>query len=138
MKIENPNPIQWQFSERASQLQSSAIREILKITQRPEIISFAGGLPSPQTFPVERMKAAYDKVLSEAGKQALQYGPTDGYAPLREWIAGYLSTEASRSLPEQILMLSGPQQARDLLCKVLIDEASRVLVETPSYLGALQ
>jgi len=138
MKIDNPNPIQWQFSERAQQLQSSFIREILKITQRPEIISFAGGLPSPATFPVERMKEAYDKVLSETGKVALQYGPTDGYAPLREWIANSLSTEGSRILPEQILMTSGSQQALDLLGKVLIDEGSRVLVETPSYLGALQ
>ncbi|VXC02527.1 PLP-dependent aminotransferase family protein [Massilia sp. 9I] len=138
MKIENPNPIQWQFSERAQQLQSSFIREILKITQRPEIISFAGGLPSPATFPVEVMKAAYDKVLSETGKVALQYGPTDGYGPLREWIANSLSTEGSRILPEQILMTSGSQQALDLLGKVLIDEGSRVLVETPSYLGALQ
>ena len=138
MKIENPNPIQWQFSERAAQLQSSFIREILKITQRPEIISFAGGLPSPATFPVERMKAAYDKVLSETGKVALQYGPTDGYAPLREWIAKSLSTGGATILPEQILMTSGSQQALDLLGKVLIDEGSRVLVETPSYLGALQ
>ena len=138
MKIENPNPIQWQFSERAQQLQSSFIREILKITQRPEIISFAGGLPSPATFPVEVMKSAYDKVLSQNGKVALQYGPTDGYGPLREWIANSLSTEGSRILPEQILMTSGSQQALDLLGKVLIDEGSRVLVETPSYLGALQ
>ena len=83
MKIENPNPIQWRFSERANQLQSSFIREILKITQRPEIISFAGGLPSPETFPVEQMKTAFDKVLSDNGKVALQYGPTDGYPPLR-------------------------------------------------------
>jgi 2-aminoadipate transaminase len=138
MKIENPNPIQWQFSERAQGLQSSFIREILKITQRPEIISFAGGLPSPATFPVERMKAAYDKVLSETGKVALQYGPTDGYAPLREWIAHSLSTEGTTILPEQIMMVSGSQQALDLIGKVLIDEGSRVLVETPSYLGALQ
>ena len=138
MKIDNPNPIQWQFSERAAQLQSSFIREILKITQRPEIISFAGGLPSPATFPVERMKQAYDKVLSENGKVALQYGPTDGYAPLREWIAASLSVQGSTILPEQILMTSGSQQALDLLGKVLIDEGSRVLVETPSYLGALQ
>ncbi|MFK3736791.1 PLP-dependent aminotransferase family protein [Massilia sp. TN1-12] len=138
MKIENPNPIQWQFSERAQQLQSSAIREILKITQRPEIISFAGGLPSPATFPVDVMKAAYDKVLTETGKQALQYGPTDGYAPLREWIANSLSTEGTKILPEQILMVSGSQQALDLLGKVLVDEGSPVLVETPSYLGALQ
>ena len=138
MKIENPNPIQWQFSERAQQLQSSAIREILKITQRPEIISFAGGLPSPLTFPVERMQAAYEAVLTREGKTALQYGPTDGYAPLREWIAGYLSTEDCKIQPEQILLVSGSQQALDLLGKVLIDEGSRVLVETPSYLGALQ
>ncbi|MGZ8289995.1 MAG: aminotransferase-like domain-containing protein [Telluria sp.] len=138
MKIENPNPIQWRFSERASQLQSSFIREILKITQRPEIISFAGGLPSPATFPVEHMKAAYDKVLSENGKVALQYGPTDGYAPLREWIADYLSTDSCKIVPEQVLMVSGSQQALDLIGKVLIDEGSRVLVETPSYLGALQ
>ena len=67
MKIENPNPIQWRFAERAEQLQSSFIREILKITQRPEIISFAGGLPSPATFPVEEMKIAFDKVLSNNG-----------------------------------------------------------------------
>ena len=138
MKIENPNPIQWQFSQRAEQLQSSAIREILKITMRPEIISFAGGLPSPLTFPVERMRAAYDTVLSRAGKVALQYGPSDGYAPLREWIADSLSTSDCRIVPEQVLMLSGSQQGLDLLGKVLIDEGSKVLVETPSYLGALQ
>jgi 2-aminoadipate transaminase len=138
MKIENPNPIQWHFSERAQGLQASFIREILKITQRPEIISFAGGLPSPATFPVERMKEAFDKVLTDNGRVALQYGPTDGYAPLREWIANQLSTEGSTIVPEQILMVSGSQQALDLLGKVMIDEGSRVLVETPSYLGALQ
>jgi 2-aminoadipate transaminase len=138
MKIENPTPIEWRFSERASQLQSSFIREILKITQRPEIISFAGGLPSPETFPVTEMKAAFDKVLSENPKMALQYGPTDGYPLLREWIANSLSTDTCTILPEQVLMTSGSQQALDLLGKVLIDEGSRVLVETPSYLGALQ
>ncbi|MYM36377.1 aminotransferase class I/II-fold pyridoxal phosphate-dependent enzyme [Duganella sp. FT94W] len=138
MKIENPNPIQWQFAERAEQLQASFIREILKITQQPEIISFAGGLPSPLTFPVDEMKVAYDKVLSENGKVALQYGPTDGYTPLRQWIADSLSTGGAKIVPEQVLMTSGSQQALDLLGKVLIDEGSRVLVETPSYLGALQ
>ncbi len=138
MKIENPNPIQWQFAERAEQLQASFIREILKITQQPEIISFAGGLPSPLTFPVDEMKLAYDKVLSNNGKVALQYGPTDGYTPLRQWIADSLSTGGAKIVPEQVLMTSGSQQALDLLGKVLIDEGSRVLVETPSYLGALQ
>lgn len=138
MKINPSHPIEWRFSERAQQLQSSFIREILKITQRPEIISFAGGLPSPATFPVERMQAAFDKVLANNGKVALQYGPTDGYLPLRQWIADSLSADGSTIAPEQILMTSGSQQALDLLGKVLIDEGSRVLVETPSYLGALQ
>jgi 2-aminoadipate transaminase len=138
MKSDFPTPIHWQFSRRAEQLQSSAIREILKITMRPEIISFAGGLPSPETFPVERMQAAYETVLTRAGKTALQYGPSDGYAPLREWVAQSLSTDGVRILPEQVLMLSGSQQGLDLLGKVLIDEGDKVLVETPSYLGALQ
>lgn len=138
MKINNPKPIDWQFSRRAQQLQSSVIREILKVTMRPEIISFAGGLPSPETFPIERMKEAFDTVLSRQGKVALQYGPTDGYGPLREWIAQSLSTPESSIAMEQVLMVSGSQQALDLLGKVLIDEGSRVLVETPSYLGALQ
>lgn len=138
MKSDLPSPIQWHFSERATQLQSSAIREILKITMRPEVISFAGGLPSPLTFPVERMQAAYERVLSREGRVALQYGPSDGYAPLRAWIADSLSADGVRIVPEQVLMLSGSQQGLDLLGKVLIDEGSRVLVETPSYLGALQ
>jgi 2-aminoadipate transaminase len=138
MTIENPNPIQWRFAARAEQLQSSFIREILKITQQPEIISFAGGLPSPATFPIDAMKQAFDKVLSTQGKVALQYGPTDGYTPLRQWIADSLSQGGARIKAEQVLMTSGSQQALDLLGKVLIDEGSRVLVETPSYLGALQ
>ncbi|EJN08794.1 PLP-dependent aminotransferase family protein [Herbaspirillum sp. YR522] len=138
MKPENPAPLQWQFSHRAEQMQSSAIREILKVTMRPDITSFAGGLPSPLTFPVEHMKAAFDRVLTQQGKVALQYGPTDGYLPLREWIADSLSTDGARILPEQVLMVSGSQQGLDLLGKVLVDEGSKVLVETPSYLGALQ
>jgi 2-aminoadipate transaminase len=138
MKIENPNPLQWNFSERAKGMQASFIREILKVTQQPEITSFAGGLPSPATFPVGIMQAAFDKVLSTNGKVALQYGPTDGYMPLRQWIADSLSQNGARIAPEQVLMVSGSQQALDLIGKVLIDEGSKVLVETPSYLGALQ
>src|SRR5476649_2554541 len=138
MKIEHPHPMQWRFSDRAAQLQSSFIREILKITQQPEIISFAGGLPSPATFPVDEMKIAFDKVLTDSGKVALQYGPTDGYLPLRQWIADSLSSNGGKIVPEQVLMTSGSQQALDLLGKVLVDPGSRVLVETPTYLGALQ
>jgi len=138
MNIENPKPLIWNFSQRAQKLQGSAIREILKITMRPEVISFAGGLPSPATFPVEQMKAAFDKVLTLQGKIALQYGPTDGYGPLREWVANSLSVNGSKISMDQVLMVSGSQQGLDLLGKVLIDEGSKVLVETPSYLGALQ
>ena len=133
-----PAPFEWTFAKRAQALQSSAIREILKITMRPEVTSFAGGLPSPETFPVERMRAAFDAVLSREGKVALQYGPSDGYAPLREWIADSLSVDGSCITPDQVLMVSGSQQGLDLIGKVLIDEGSKVLVETPSYLGALQ
>lgn len=138
MKSDNFKPLEWHFSDRVERLQSSAIREILKITMQPEIISFAGGLPSPLTFPVDKMKAAYDKVLTEQGKVALQYGPTDGYAPLREWIAHSLSENGATISPDQVMMVSGSQQALDLLGKALINPGSKALVETPSYLGALQ
>lgn len=138
MKPDHPHPVQWRFSQRAEQLQSSVIREILKVTMRPEIISFAGGLPSPLTFPVDEMRQAFDTVLSRDGAVALQYGPSDGYAPLRAWIADSLSMHGARISADQVLMVSGSQQGLDLLGKVLIDEGSKVLVETPSYLGALQ
>jgi len=138
MNLNNITPIEWKFAERAKQLQGSMIREILKVTQRPEVISFAGGLPSPKTFPVERMRAAFEKVLSTAGTTALQYGPTDGYLPLREFIANSLSKDGTVITPEQVLMVSGSQQGLDLIGKVLLDEGSTALVETPSYLGALQ
>jgi 2-aminoadipate transaminase len=138
MKNETFSPLSWRFSERAEQLQGSAIREILKVTMRPEITSFAGGLPSPLSFPVEHLKACFDRVLSNQGQVALQYGPTDGYLPLREWVANALSTHGAKISPDQVLMVSGSQQGLDLLGKVLIDEGSKVLVETPSYLGALQ
>jgi len=126
------------LSKRAQGLTSSAIREILKVTERPEVISFAGGLPSPDTFPIERMRWACTKVLEEAPQAALQYGPTEGYTPLREWIAARLSKHGGSIRASQVLITTGSQQGLDLLGKVLIDEGSKVLVETPSYLGALQ
>jgi len=138
MKAEKITPMEWRFSARAEQLKSSVIREILKVTQRPEVISFAGGLPSPETFPVERMRAAFDSVLANNGKVALQYGPTDGFPPLREFIASSLSQHGAKISADQILMVSGSQQGLDLLGKVLLDEGSKAVVETPSYLGALQ
>jgi 2-aminoadipate transaminase len=123
----------WTFSQRAQKLTSSAIREILKVTERPEVTSFAGGLPSSATFPVERMKQACADILTRAPSPALQYGPTEGYLPLREWIAARHGVAV-----KNVLVTTGSQQGLDLLGKVLIDPGSRVLVETPTYLGALQ
>jgi 2-aminoadipate transaminase len=126
------------FSERALQLTSSAIREILKVTELPDVISFAGGLPAPEGFPIDVMRKAYDHVLTHNPRTALQYGPTEGYAPLRAWLAAELTRGGATVSPEEVLIVSGSQQALDLLGKVLIDKDSKVLVETPSYLGALQ
>ncbi|MYN12764.1 aminotransferase class I/II-fold pyridoxal phosphate-dependent enzyme [Pusillimonas sp. TS35] len=127
------------FSQRAQQLTSSAIREILKVTERPEVISFAGGLPSPKGFPVDAIKQAYDRVLSASAESALQYGPTEGYAPLREWVAQDLKRVGADNIsPDEVLIVSGSQQALDMLGKLFIDPGSKVLVEAPSYLGALQ
>src|ERR1700712_4993198 len=128
----------WQFSERARKLTSSAIREILKVTERPEIISFAGGLPSPASFPVEEIRVACERILRDNPTPALQYSATEGYLPLREWIARRYSVNGTTIRPSQVLITTGSQQALDLLGKVLIDPGSRVLVETPTYLGALQ
>ena len=123
----------WAISRRAQQLTSSAIREILKVTERPEVISFAGGLPSPASFPVAAMEAAAARVFANDPTAALQYAATEGFLPLREFIAKRHNVEVDR-----ILITTGSQQALDLIAKVLIDPGSPVLVETPSYLGALQ
>jgi 2-aminoadipate transaminase len=128
----------WQISERATQLTSSAIREILKVTEQPDVISFAGGLPAPSTFPAELMRAAADRLLRDAPGAALQYSATEGYAALREWVARRHSRDGVTIRASQVLITTGSQQALDLLGKVLIDPGSRVLVETPTYLGALQ
>ena len=126
------------FSNRANQLTSSAIREILKVTTRPEIISFAGGLPSADGFPISELRQAFDSVLATEGRSALQYGPTEGYTPLREWVAQDLSTDDVKINVNAVLIVSGSQQALDMLGKLFIDTGSKVLVESPTYLGALQ
>ncbi|MDP3253633.1 MAG: PLP-dependent aminotransferase family protein [Hydrogenophaga sp.] len=129
------NPTGWTLARRAERMNPSVIREILKVTEKPGIISFAGGLPSPATFPVEAMRVACDRVLREDGAAALQYAASEGYGPLREWVAASLPWSVD---PAQVLITTGSQQGLDLVAKVLIDAGSRVLVETPTYLGALQ
>lgn len=128
----------WTLARRAERMNPSIIREILKVTEKPGILSMAGGLPSPDTFPVEVMREASARVLREAPRQALQYAASEGYAPLREWIADHLAAQGLQAGPGQVLITTGSQQGLDLAAKVLIDPGSRVAVETPTYLGALQ
>ena len=125
----------WYLAARTSRMDPSVLRGILKITEQPHIISFAGGLPSPHAFPVEAFNAAYEKVMREQPREALQYASSEGYRPLREWVAQSLPWAVS---PDQVLITTGSQQALDLVGKIFIDEGSRVAVQTPSYLGALQ
>jgi 2-aminoadipate transaminase len=126
------------YAQRTKNIKSSAIRELLKITQRPEIISFAGGLPAPDVFPTERFREACIKVLEKQSGLALQYGATEGYEPLREMIARHTARYGVKAKPENVLITSGSQQALDLIGKLLINSGDRVLVEAPTYLGALQ
>jgi 2-aminoadipate transaminase len=128
----------WQMARRAEKMNPSVIREILKVTEKPGIISFAGGLPSPLTFPIDAMREASERVLRDDGKAALQYAASEGYAPLREWVAQDLLKQGMKVSPDQVLITTGSQQGLDLVAKILIDAGSRILVETPTYLGALQ
>jgi len=128
----------WKLAQRADKMNPSVIREILKVTELPGIISFAGGLPSPQTFPIDAMREASERVLRDDGKAALQYAASEGYAPLREWVAQDLIKQGMKVSPDQVLITTGSQQGLDLVAKILIDAGSRILVETPTYLGALQ
>jgi 2-aminoadipate transaminase len=125
----------WTLAARAKKMNPSVLREILKVTEKPGIISFAGGLPSPQTFPIAAFAEACAKVLREDGQAALQYAASEGFAPLREMVAAMLPWDVD---PAQVLITTGSQQGLDLVAKILIDKDSKVLVETPTYLGALQ
>jgi 2-aminoadipate transaminase len=125
----------WTLAARAEKMNPSVIREILKVTERPGIISLAGGLPSPKTFPISAFAAACAEVLDKDGQAALQYAASEGYGPLREAVAAMLPWAVD---PAQVLITTGSQQGLDLIAKVLLDPGSRVLVETPTYLGALQ
>jgi len=125
----------WTLAARAAKMNPSVIREILKVTEKPGIISLAGGLPSPRTFPVDDFARAAATVLAQDGPAALQYAASEGLPALREAVAQWLPWDVD---PAQVLITTGSQQGLDLVAKVLVDEGSRVLVETPTYLGALQ
>lgn len=125
------------FAKRASRVKSSETREILKVTERPEVISFAGGLPAPELFPVEALTEACTAVLKEDGSSSLQYSTTEGYIPLRKAIGQRMKEIGITSVLEQILITSGSQQAIDLTGKLLLDEGDTVICESPTYLAAI-
>lgn len=126
------------YADRMENLNASEIRELLKVTDRPEIISFAGGLPAAELFPIEEMAAACGTVLRDNGEKALQYSLTEGFLPLREWIAERENSRVGTKLTaENILITHGSQQALDLIGKLLINKDDVILCESPTYLSAL-
>jgi 2-aminoadipate transaminase len=131
-------PWDYRYSQRTQRMKGSAIRELLKITEQPDIISFGGGLPAPDVFPVEAFRRACIYVLENESATALQYGSTEGYTPLREMIARHTKNLEINVSLENILITTGSQQALDLLGKIFINRGDRILVESPTYLGALQ
>ena len=129
----------FRFAKRMERLKMSAIRELLKLTERPEVISFAGGLPAPELFPVTEFADACAEVLRDDGAGALQYSTTEGFVPLRRWLAEHLHATVGLETPwERILIVSGSQQGLDVVCKALLDPGDFVVIENPSYLGAIQ
>lgn len=124
------------LANRTQSLDSSFIRDILAITQQPDIISFAGGLPDPGLFPTESLKQCADQIQTNHSTAIYQYGETCGYYPLREFIAQSLN--CPRTKPEQILVTTGAQQGIDLTARCMLNAGDGVAIETPSYVGALQ
>ena len=132
------NEKSYRFASRMSRMPVSAIREILKVTEHPEIISFAGGLPAPELFPVAAIAQAHADVFANEGPAALQYSTTEGWRPLREWIAGRMQKRGIAAIADRVLITTGSQQGIDLVGKVFIDRGDAVVVENPCYLAALQ
>ncbi len=119
-------------------MHASDIREILKVTSRPEVISLAGGLPAPELFPVDRIRRAFESVLARDGQVALQYAPSEGYEPLRELVAARLTSLGVPAATGNVLVINGSQQGLDLVAKLFLDPGDAVLCENPTYLGAIQ
>lgn len=129
----------YKFADRMDRIPESFIREILKVSVNPHVISFAGGLPNPELFPVEKIANAAENVFKKFGKEALQYAVTEGYLPLRAYIAERQSKKEGREiLPENVVILNGSQQGLDLAGKLFINHGSNILMEGPTYLGAIQ
>jgi 2-aminoadipate transaminase len=131
-------PWEYRYAHRTQKMGSSVIRELLKLTEQPDIISFAGGLPAPEVFPVKEFREACNHVLDNFGPQALQYSTTEGYLPLRELIAWRTARYSVQVDAENIMITSGSQQALDFIGRLFINRGDYVVVESPTYLGALQ
>jgi 2-aminoadipate transaminase len=131
-------PWQHRYAQRTQRMTSSVIRELLKLTTQPNVISFAGGLPAPELFPIEQFRAAADTVLTTVGPNALQYSATDGFPPLRDMIVRHMARYGIVVGVENVLITTGSQQALDLIGKVLINPGDKILTEEPTYLGAIQ
>ena len=132
--------IDWKsrYAQRNRSMGRSIIRELLKMTTQPDLISLAGGLPAPELFPIERIREATGRLLDGEANVALQYGQTEGYLPLRQYICEQMARYGIQAKPTNVVVTHGSQQALDLVGKALIDPGNRILVEEPSYLGALQ
>lgn len=127
------------FAARTARMRVSTIREMLKVTQQPDVISFGGGLPAPELFPTEEIADCTREVMREVGPQALQYSVTDGIPELRSWVAERLSGHVGTSFEaDNVLIVNGSQQGLDLIAKILIDPGDHIVLEKPSYLGAIQ
>ncbi len=126
------------YAQAAQKIASSAIRDLLKVTEQPNMISLAGGLPAPEIFPTEEIAAATERALVEMPVAALQYGPTDGFGPLREFIAARMRRLGMQITIDNVLITSGSQQGLDLLGRLMVDPGAPVAVESPTYMGALQ
>jgi len=131
-------PWEYRYAHRTQKMGSSVIRELLKLTEQPDIISFAGGLPAPEVFPVNEFREACNRVLETMGAQALQYSTTEGYTPLREMIARHTARYGIYVDASNIAITSGSQQALDFIGRLFINRGDYIVVESPTYLGALQ
>ena len=136
------SPASWEemFATRAGRMRASEIRELLKLLARPDIVSFAGGIPDPALFPMDAVRAAYSELLAhpEDGPQSLQYSVSEGYAPLRRWIVGYMARLGVPCDIDNIVITSGSQQGLDYIAKLFLSPNDTALVQEPTYLGALQ
>src|SRR5450755_340182 len=128
----------FELASRMSRMAPSAVREILKVADQPDVLSFAGGLPAPELFPLDEIARAYAEAFDREGRQALQYSVTEGHGPLRDWIAARLGTRGLPTTADQLLITTGAQQGVDLVARLLLDRSDRVVVENPTYLAGLQ